>query len=139
MLGYLTDIERTMAAVNELRQRRGRLFFDVDARVRTDAGWPRTSAYDTPDAMILVAEVPGLTEKDLDITVKEDVLTISAERKELGPEGVGLHRPAFSRSFALPERMATDGLTAELKDGILTVRLPKAPEAQPRKIQVKAA
>jgi HSP20 family protein len=138
MLGYLNDFERTWAALNGLRQGRGRLF-DVDARFRSDAGWPRTTAYDTPEALLLVAEVPGLTEKDLDITVKEGVLTISAEQKELGPEGLGLHRPAFSRSFSLPERMATDALTAELKDGILTVRVPKAPEAQPRKIAVKAA
>ena len=72
MLGYLNDFERTLAAVNELRQRRGRLFVDVDARARAEAAWPRTSAYDTPEALILVAEVPGLTDKDLDITVKDE-------------------------------------------------------------------
>ena len=65
-------------------------------------------------------------------------MTISAERKELPPEGAGLHRPGFWRSFTLPDRMASDGLTAELKDGILTVRLPKAPEAQPRRIPIKS-
>jgi HSP20 family protein len=132
MFGYhLSDFERTIAAMDHLR------------RGVYDAGpsWPRTSAYETKEALIVVAEVPGLTEKDLEITLEKHVLTLAGERKSNVPEGVLPQRqPArFSRSFALPERLDTEGLTAELKDGVLTVRLPKVPEAQPRKIAIKTA
>jgi HSP20 family protein len=144
MFGYpLSDFERTFSAMDELRQRLGRVFGDVDTReFSPDASWPRTSVYDTKDALLLVAEVPGMTEKDLEITLKEDVLTLAGERKLTLPEGHQVHRqerrPArFSRSFTLPNRLAADGLSAELKDGILTVRLPKVPDEQPRKIQIK--
>jgi HSP20 family protein len=132
MFGYLSDFERSIAAMDQLRQRR---------RYDASASWPRTSAYETKEALIMVAEVPGLTEKDLEITLEKDVLTLSGERKSNVPEGIlPPSQPArFSRSFTLPERLATEGLTAELKDGVLTVRLPKAPEAQPRKIQIKTA
>ena len=91
---------------------------------------------------MFVAEVPGVSEKDLDVTLKEDVFTLSGERKPRIPEGYQgprRERPArFSRSFTLPYRTADQGLSAELKDGILTVRLPKVPEVQPRRIPIKS-
>ena len=141
MFGYLSDFERTIAAVDQLRQRMGRSYGNGDARVYdAGSGWPRISAYDTKDALVLVAEVPGLTEKDLDITLEKDVLTLSGERKWNAPEGFQPPAPTrFSRSFSLPERVNVDGLNAELKDGVLTIRLPRVPEAQPRKVQIKTA
>ncbi len=144
MLGYpLSDFERTFSAMDELRQRLGRVFGDVDAReFSPDTSWPRTSVYETNDALLLVAEVPGLTEKELEITLKEEVLTLAGERKLTVPAGFQVHRqerrPArFSRSFTLPYRVAADGLAADLKDGILTVRLPKVPDEQPRRVPIK--
>jgi HSP20 family protein len=139
MFGYLSDFERTIAAMDHLRQRMGRSSGNGDARVYdAGTGWPRISAYDTKDALVLVAEVPGLTEKDLEVTLEKDVLTLAGERKWNAPEGFQAPAPSrFSRSFTLPERLNTDGLTAELKDGVLTVRLPKSPEVQPRKVQIK--
>jgi HSP20 family protein len=145
MLGYaFSDFERTFNEMDQLRQRLGRVFGDVDTReFSPDTTWPRTSVYETKDALVLVAEVPGLNEKDLEITLKEDVLTLAGERKLNVPDGYQVHRqerrPArFSRSFTVAHRLASEGLTAELKDGVLTVRLPKQPEEQPRKIQIKA-
>ncbi len=144
MWGYrFSDLDRTLAAVDGLR-RMGRVFVDVDTRgPATGNAWPRTNVYETKDALVVVAEVPGLTEKDLEVTIDKRVLTLSGERKLNLPEGLLEQAPErqperFSRSFTLPERIATDGLTAELKDGVLTVRLPKVPEEQPRKIAIKA-
>jgi HSP20 family protein len=147
MLGYpLSDFERTFNAMDELRQRLGRVVFgDVDARAFSpDTSWPRTSVYETKEALVLVAEVPGLTEKDLEITLKDDVLTLAGARKLAAPEGYQVHRQErrgtrFERSFTLPYHLDTERLGAELKDGILTVTLPKVPEVQPRKIQIKTA
>jgi HSP20 family protein len=144
MFGYaISDFERTFGAVDELRQRLGRAFGDTNGHaLTTDASWPRTSVYETKDALVLLVEVPGLTDKDLDVTLKEEVLTLSGERKLAVPEGAQVHRqelrPArFSRSFALPFPVVADRLAAELKDGVLTVTLPKVPEEQPRRVPIK--
>jgi HSP20 family protein len=145
MFGYhLTDLARTFAAMDDLQQRVGQAFNGVDAgALSTETSWPPTKLYETSDALVIVAEVPGVSEKDLEVTLKEDVLTLSGERKRPVPEGYQEQRQErrpsrFSRSFTLPFRTADQGLSAELKDGILTVRLPKIPEAQPRKIQINS-
>jgi len=140
MFGYaISDFERTFGAMDELRQRLGRTNGHA---LTTDGSWPRTSVYETKDALVLMVEVPGLTDKDLDVTLKDEVLTLSGERKLTVPEGAQVLRqelrPAhFSRSFALPFPVVADGLAAELKDGVLTVRLPKVPEEQPRRVPIK--
>jgi HSP20 family protein len=143
MWGYhFSDLDRTLAAVDGLR-RMGRVFVNLDTRGQADDGWPRTSVYETKDALVVVAEVPGLTEKDLEVTLDKRVLTLSGARKLNAPEELLGQAEArqperFSRSFTVPDRIATEGLTADLKDGLLTVRLPKVPEVQPRKIPIKA-
>jgi HSP20 family protein len=144
MFGYLSDFERTFTAVDELRRRMERVLGDVDAdALATDTQWPRTNVYDSGQALVLTAEVPGLRDKDIDVSLNQEVLTLSGQRKVETPQGFAVHRqerrPArFSRTFTLPCKVQSEGLSAELHDGILTVRLPKAPEAQPRKIAVKA-
>jgi HSP20 family protein len=144
MLGYWSDIERTFSTVDELRRRMEHMLGNVDAAaLATDTNWPRTSVYDTKDALLVVADLPGTKDSDLDITLKQDELTLAGERKVPVPQGHQVHRQErrgtrFSRTFTLPTKVDADALTAELKDGVLTVRLPKVPEVQPRKISVKA-
>jgi HSP20 family protein len=109
----------------------------------TDTSWPRTSVYDAGDALVLLADLPGVKEGELDLTLEQDQLTLSGERKVSPPQGHTVHRQErrgtrFSRTFNLPIKVDANALTANLKDGILTVRMPKAPEAQARKITVKA-
>jgi HSP20 family protein len=146
MFGYLSDLERTFAVVDELRRRVERTVdgggFRADA-FATDTAWPRTSVFEDEDGLTLVADVPGLREGDLELSLDKDVLSLSGERKLAVPEGHTVHRQErrgtrFQRQFTLPYKVAADGLSAELKDGVLTVKLPKAPEAKPRKIAVKA-
>jgi HSP20 family protein len=146
MLGYFSDFDRTFAAMEELRRRVERTLSGNEGNAdafATDTGWPRTSVYDTGQALQVVADVPGLREKDVEVSLDNDVLTLQGERRTDLPEGYQVHRqerrPArFSRSFTLPFKVNVDQLSAQLQDGILTITLPKAPEAQPRKIAVRA-
>jgi HSP20 family protein len=144
MIGYFSDFERTFSTVDQLRRRMEHVFGGADPAVfATDTSWPRTSVYDAGDALVLVADLPGVKDTDIDLTLEQDQLTLAGERKVQAPEGHTVHRQErrgarFSRTFNLPFKVDANALTADLKDGVLTVRLPKAPEAQARKITVKA-
>jgi HSP20 family protein len=149
MLGTWSDFERTFAAMDELRRK-------VEQALRSDgdgagqdvydgraAGWPRVSVWDAGQQLMVKADLPGVNEKDLQLQLTRDVLTISGERRVNIPEGYSVHRqertPArFSRSFTLPCAVNGETINATLKDGVLTVTLPKAAESQPRQISVKA-
>jgi len=90
------------------------------------------------------AEIPGIKPADLDIAVEGDTLTIKGERKDVsGEEKVSYHRREiergrFSRAVTLPTKVEPDKVTAEAKNGVLVITLPKAEEVKPRKITVKA-
>jgi HSP20 family protein len=106
--------------------------------------WPRVSLWDEGGNLVLKADVPGVTEKDVQLQLTEDVLTVSGQRRGDAPEGYSVHRqerlPArFSRAFQLPVKVDGAAITASLKDGVLTVTMPKAAESQPRQITVKSA
>jgi HSP20 family protein len=95
------------------------------------------------DAYVVTADLPGLKEGDVDISLDNGVLTIAGarvgEEKREGEHWYLYERQhgSFTRSFRLPTEIAQDKIDAELKDGVLTLVLPKRPEAQPRKIKVK--
>jgi HSP20 family protein len=163
MMTRFGDVDRTFAVMDELRKRMDRMFDEYDARwafptprgsffepfegagqSRVVATWPRISVHDTGSALVLLAEVPGMKESDLKLEVNQEVLSFSGERKAEVPEGYALHRRErapvkFARTLALPCKIDAEKATAILKDGLLTLTLPKAPEAQPRQINVKAA
>lgn len=92
----------------------------------------------------LRADVPGLTDNDFEISVANNTVTLKGERKVEAPEGYSQHRRErsavrFAKSFQLPARVDAEKVTATLKHGVLTLSLPRAAEAQPRQISVKAA
>ena len=137
------DIDRTFSMMDELRSRMDRLYGDY-GEPRAPAAFPRINLLDAGPALKLTAEVPGLSEKDIQITINQDVLTLAGERRADAPEGYSVHRQEraplkFSRSFTLPCRINPETTTASLKNGVLTVMLTKAAEAQPRQIAVKAS
>jgi len=88
-------------------------------------------------------ELPGLTEKDIDVKVEDNILTLSSkkeESKEEKKDGYLIHerrRAEFARTFVLPNDADREQINAEFKNGLLMVQIPKKPEAQPRKIDVK--
>lgn len=150
-----TDFDRTFAVMDELRRRMDWLFDEHDAAPRAqlrgefDAsgrspGGPRMHLFDTGKALLVKADLPGLTEKDLQISLNQDVLTVNGERKAEALEGYTVHRKErqsarFSRSFTLPSKVDPEKTTAVLKNGVLTLTLVKATEAQPRQITVNAS
>jgi HSP20 family protein len=91
------------------------------------------------------AEIPEMKKEDIKINVHEDVLTISGERKyEKEEKGKKYHRVeraygSFMRSFTLPEDADGTKVSAEYKDGVLKVHLPKSEKAKPKAIEVKIA
>jgi HSP20 family protein len=141
------DFDRTLAEFDALRREMNRLFETEPSRWMrgaTATAAPRVALYDRGSELLLRAELPGVAEKDLDITVDQGVLTIKGERKVDAPEGYAAfrqERPAFTfaRSFNLPARVDPEKAQATLKDGMLTMVLPKAPEDQPRQIKVSAS
>jgi HSP20 family protein len=161
MMTRISDVDRTFAAMDELRRKMERVFDDYEGRggqgssrgawfepfesgfSRTVATWPRLSVYDTGAGLVLYADVPGLKESDIKIEMAQDVLSLSGERKADAPEGYAVHRRErapvkFARSLALPCKVDVEKATATVTDGLLTLTLPKTPDAQPRKITVKA-
>jgi HSP20 family protein len=96
------------------------------------------------DKLVLVADLPGVDQKDLDIQVEQNILTLKGQRKierEAKPEGDFYRRferqaGAFVRTFKVPPTVDAEKISASLKDGVLTLALPKKPEAQPRQIKI---
>jgi HSP20 family protein len=145
MFGSWSDFERTFAVMDELRRTVEQAYRDTDASpLERVAGWPRVSLWDQGKQLVLKADLPGVSDKDVQLQLTQDVLTLSGSRGTDAPQGYSVHRqertPAsFSRSFTLPCKVNADEIAASLKDGVLTVTLPKAPESQPRQITVKSS
>lgn len=111
------------------------------------ANWvPPVSVEERGDEILLTAELPGMTEDSVEITLENNVLTISGEKRERREEGepggkyhlVERSFGAFRRSFTLPRTVRGEGITAEFDNGLLLVRMPKAEEALSRKIEVSS-
>jgi HSP20 family protein len=104
---------------------------------------PALDVYEDKDNLTVRAELPGLKKEDIDISLHENTITISGERKhEKKYEATNTSRRErffgrFTRSLMLPKQVKADQVKASYKDGILTVTLPKAEEAKPRQIQVE--
>ncbi|MCK4622583.1 MAG: Hsp20/alpha crystallin family protein [Desulfuromonadales bacterium] len=93
---------------------------------------PAVDIFETSDELILLADLPGVEEQGLQIEVSRGVLTLEAEKASEGAV-----KTTYYRQFKLSERIAADAGEAALKDGVLTLRLPKSAEAKPKKIAVK--
>jgi HSP20 family protein len=153
------------APLDDLRREVDRLFDDfgrgswlrpfrtaslrLEPLLRGDFSWtvPVVDIVEKDTAFELTAELPGLTPKDVDVSLKNGNVVIKGEKKDEKEEkakGYYLkerHYGSFERSFALPEGVDASAIEATYADGVLTVTLPKSAEAQKpaRKIDVKAA
>jgi HSP20 family molecular chaperone IbpA len=92
---------------------------------------PFVDVYENESELLLVADVPGVSPERLNVNIDPPELRIEAAT---APEG-GV---TWVRAFNIDERIAAGEVSAELRDGVLTVRLPKAPELKPRKVEIKA-
>ena len=106
---------------------------------RAWAGMP-VALWDDEDHFFIEAELPGVMDSDVDVTVHNGMLFIRGERRpEEGRRYLynGRSFGRFERVITLPEAVKTDDVQATLKDGILSITLPKSPEAKPKKIMLK--
>ena len=94
----------------------------------------------TDEELLLVCDVPGVKQEDLDVTLHEHVLTIKGARKFDSAPGqqvvIGRSYGSFTRSFTLPSSLDEEKLSADLHDGVLTIRIPKSPKSKPFKVQI---
>jgi HSP20 family protein len=103
---------------------------------------PAVDVFETKDAVVLKAELPGLTADEVDVQIDDNVLTVSGERtfKDTVEEGrfYRLERSygRFSRSLTLPQGIKADAISATFADGVLEVTVPKAEEVKPRKVAI---
>ena len=115
----------------------------VPSQASTPVVTPRVDVRETPDAYILDMDLPGFTEKDVDINLKDRVLSISSklqEKQEEKKEGDWLIKErrssCFSRRFTLPQDIDAEKVTAEFKHGVLSVDIPRKPEPQAKQIAI---
>jgi HSP20 family protein len=145
MLNGWNDFERSLAVLDDMRRQMDRLWDEIDGTQRTTplgTSWPRVNVVDLGDSIRVEAEVPGLGEKDVQLSVHNDVLSIEGERRVRAPEGFVPHRQErvsvrFNRTVALPCKVDLERTNAAVKDGVLTISFQKAPESRPRQIAVK--
>jgi HSP20 family protein len=105
---------------------------------------PAANVFEQDDTLLVEMEVPGVKNEQIDISVAGDELSVRIDRPEIEQEGVTFHRRerpvgAFTRVLRLPVEVDADKVEAELRDGVLTIKLPKAESAKPRKINVANA
>ncbi len=138
-----------LSPFSELRREMDRLFEEFGTgRVRSPfmptAAFPLLNVWDAGDALEVEAELPGVKQDDLEVYAMGNELTIKGRRQTLQGDGQAYHRQErpvgeFNRVITLPVEVDADKVEAELKDGVLRVKLPKAESAKPRRIALKAS
>jgi HSP20 family protein len=133
--------------VTSLQDQVNRLFEDTFSRNRPGqadlATWaPAVDIYETETEMVVKADLPDLQEKDIDVRVENNTLTIRGERKfekEVSEENylrVERVYGSFTRSFSLPNTVKTEGIRAEYRNGTLTVRVAKREESKAKQVKI---
>lgn len=110
--------------------------------VSNRAWMPAVNIRETDAAFFVEAELPGLTREDIEITLENNLLKLSGERRfEKDTNDESYHRVersygSFLRTFSLPSQVSSDAVKATFQDGVLVIEVPKAAEARPRKIDI---
>lgn len=125
---------------------------ELDAFLRRPLGvefdgfgvFPPTNVFRDKDGVVIRAEVPGIVPDRINVSVERNTLTITGERARDTEAKGSFHRRErrfgkFSRSLRLPPDLEGEKASAECRDGVLTVRIPKREEAKPKQVQIKAA
>ncbi len=132
-----------------IQDRMNKLFEQTLSRSRGEEGisastWaPAVDIYETPESVVMKAELPGLGREDIEIQIRDNTLTLKGERrfaKDVQQENyLRIERAygAFQRSFTLPATIQQDKIRAVFRDGVLELTLPKAEEAKPKRIAIE--
>ncbi len=131
-----------------LRERMNRLFEDVytsrgEEKDLVASTWnPSVDIYETENALVMKAELPGVDENDIELKIEDSTLTLKGDRKlEKETKEENYHRiersyGSFYRSFTLPQNIDQNKIKAESENGILKVTLPKKAELKPKKVKI---
>ena len=138
-----------MRELNSLQTEMNRLFnafFDEGGNGQSTRRWaPAVDLFEREDSLVLKADLPGLSEEDVQIEVRDNVLTISGERKaEFEDKQNGYYRVErsfgrFARTLTLPDGVNADAIAASFDNGVLEVTIPKPEERKPRRIEIGGA
>ena len=118
---------------------------DEEHPLTTASFVPAVDIYEDADKLTLKLEIPGINEKDLDVRVEDNTLTVKGERKfEAEEKEENFHRierayGSFYRAFTLPSTVETENVQARYNAGVLKLELKKKPEAQPKQIKIDVA
>lgn len=135
--------------LRSLQDEVNRLFSTNVARFGDDEGiargaWnPTVDIYENKDQIVIEAELPGMNREDFDLSFENNIITLRGERRfEKKDESDNYHRVersygSFTRSFTLPQTVSGDGISAEYRNGVLRVTLPKREEIKARRIEIK--
>ena len=138
-------------SLSSFQQQMNRLFEETFSRSQSDDSalttWaPSVDIFETANELVVKADLPEINEKDLDVRVENNTLTIRGERKfdesvaEDNYLRVERAYGSFSRSFfSLPNTINADGIQAEYRNGVLTVRLPKREESKPKQVKINVS
>jgi HSP20 family protein len=136
---------REVAALQNRVNSLFRDFSEGESAMTTASFTPAVDIYEDEKKIVLKLEVPGIEEKDLDVSVENHTLTVKGERKFNQEEKQeNFHRierrfGSFFRAFTLPSTIDTENVDARYEAGVLKLELKKKPEAQPRQIKVNVA
>jgi HSP20 family protein len=134
--------------LRNLQEEVNRLFSNNLSRSFGDEGiargsWnPSVDIYENKDQIVLEAELPGMNREDFDVSIENNVISVRGERRfEKKDENDSYHRVersygSFTRSFTLPQTVSADSASAEYKNGVLRVTLPKREEVKARRIEI---
>jgi HSP20 family protein len=141
----LLDWDNPWRAFGNLRQDLDRLFGVYERSIGGSHFTNHDSAElrDAGNEFVVSIDLPGVTDKDVELSVSGDNLYVKATRNSAAPEGYTALRKerasyTFEHAWRLPTAVEAQKTEAKLRDGVLTITLPKTPSAQPRQIQVKA-
>lgn len=132
--------------LDEMSDRLNRIFGDRAWGDTNGTTWlPAVNVEETPDELVLTAELPGMRREDVDLELENNVLTIrgtKSQRTEREDQERRYHvwerrYGSFQRSFTLPRTVNADEISANFEDGVLHIHMPKAPEAKGRKIEIR--
>jgi len=142
----MTLIKWSPFELYSLQDEMNRIFNAYFSRMPESGGksaWnPVVDISESDEDIVVYAEIPGLSKDEVKISIQDNVLTLSGEKKkENEKKGKNYHRVErsygfFERSFSLPSSIASEKVKASYKDGILTIVLPKTEEAKPKEIHI---
>ena len=131
-----------MADTKQVQKKEASIPVEVEHTRQVPVFVPRVDIYETKDATILLADMPGVGSNDVEIELEDSILTIKGRVKPVEREGYELiyseyAEGEYERSFSLSDGVDRDKIEATMKNGVLRLVLPKAEELKPKKIEVK--